>query len=71
MPKADSIAVSIDELLLSPAICGADQTATPVPRLRSEKQQEDAVARLFDAVRKEAKLHPLSRIEDRVSNTES
>ncbi len=31
------------------------------------RQEEDAVANLFDTVRKDAKLHRLSRIKDRVS----
>ena len=46
---------------------GAGQTSTPHPKPRSDRHQEDAVARLFDEVRKEAKLPPLSRIEDRRS----
>lgn len=46
---------------------GAQQSSTALPKPRSEKQQEDAVARLFDEVRKEANLHRLGRIEDRTS----
>src|SRR6478736_690511 len=45
----------------------AGQSATPLATPRSDGQQEDAVAKLFDDVRKEAKLHRLSRIEDRTS----
>lgn len=46
---------------------GADQTPTPSSKPRRERQQEAAVARLFDEVRKQAKLHRVSRIEDRTS----
>jgi hypothetical protein len=46
---------------------GAGQSSTPLPKPRSDRQQEDAVAKLVDEVRKQAKLHRLSRIEDRTS----
>jgi hypothetical protein len=52
---------------LSAARLEAGQSSSPLPKPRSNKQQEDAVAKLFDEVRKEAKLHRLSRIEDRKS----
>jgi hypothetical protein len=45
----------------------ARQSSTPLPKPRNDSQQEDAVAKLFDQARKDAKLHPLSRIEDRTS----
>jgi hypothetical protein len=45
----------------------ARQSSTPPPKPRNDRQQEDAVAKLFDQVRKNAKLHRLSRIEERTS----
>jgi hypothetical protein len=45
----------------------ARQSSTPLLKPRNDRQQEDAVAKLFDQVRKDAKLHRLSRIEDRTS----
>jgi hypothetical protein len=45
----------------------ARQGSTPSPKPRNDRQQEDAVAKLFDQVRKDAKLHRLSRIEERTS----
>jgi len=46
---------------------GAGQGSTVPPKRRNDRQQEDAVAKLFDAVRKDAKLHRLNRIEKRIS----
>ena len=45
----------------------AGQSPKQLPTPRTDRQQEDAVAKLFDDVRKEAKLNRLSRIEDRTS----
>ncbi len=45
----------------------AGQSSTTLPKLQRARQQGDAVAKLFDGVRKEANLHSLSRIEDRTS----
>ncbi len=45
----------------------ARQSSTPVQKPRNDRQKEDAVAKLFDQVRKDAKLHRLSRIEERTS----
>ena len=45
----------------------ARQSSSPPPKPRNDRQQEDAVAKLFDWVRKGAKLHGLSRIEERTS----
>ena len=45
----------------------ARQGSTPLPKPRNDRQQEDTVAKLFDEVRNDAKLHSLSRIEERTS----
>lgn len=45
----------------------AGQSSTPLQVPQRDRQQEDAVANLFDGVRKEAHLHRLSRIDDRTS----
>ena len=45
----------------------ARQSSTPLPRPRNDRRQQDAVAKLFDQVRKDASLHRLSRIEERTS----
>ena len=45
----------------------AHQSSTPLQKPQNDRQKEDAVAKLFDQVRKDAKLHHLSRIEERTS----
>jgi hypothetical protein len=45
----------------------ARQSSTPLPKPRNERQQEDAIAKLFAQVRNDAKLHRLSRIVERIS----
>lgn len=52
---------------LSPGHLRASQGSNPLPKPRRNRQQEDVVAKLFDQVRKEANLRPMSRIENRRS----
>ncbi|MGH9641085.1 MAG: hypothetical protein ACRD3Q_01540 [Terriglobales bacterium] len=63
------LVVSLSVLMgwLSASSFGTGQSSSPSAKPRSDRQQEDAVAKLFDEVRTEAKLPPLSRIEDRKS----
>jgi hypothetical protein len=44
-----------------------NQIPSAAAKPHRHRHEEDAVAILFDALRKDAKLHPLSRIKDRVS----
>lgn len=45
----------------------ARQGSTPVLKPQNDRRKEDAVAKLFDQVRKDAKLLRLSRVEERTS----
>jgi hypothetical protein len=45
----------------------ARQSSTPLAMPRNDRQQEDAIVKLFNQVRKDSKLHRLSRIHDRTS----
>jgi hypothetical protein len=53
------------------AFSQSDPVTNQIPNTASKPhrdiQKEDAVANLFDAVRKDAKLHHLSRIKDRIA----
>ena len=44
-----------------------NQIPNATPRPHRDSQKEDAVANLFDVMRRDAKLHPLGRIKDRMS----
>jgi hypothetical protein len=54
-------------LALSQSEPTTNQTPNAALKNHRNSQEEDAVANLFDTVRKDAKLHRLSRIKDRIA----
>jgi len=63
--KAIFVMFLLHSACLFPSRLIADQTANP--QAERDRQQESAVASLFDEARKQAKLRPLSKIRDRKS----